>query len=162
MNCSPASGLQLHLARLLRIQFSLECSGVPLCSRVPSPKCITFCYRRSTTALVVIHISFCRIYTLYKQYCASPGLNCRSSHIFDLGALEKCILGSLEKSASQTSHHLQNILGACSQRGNRVETAPRGFDSRTRQPVPLFSPPPHWYIPRAIDYFTIDRSTILS
>ena len=70
--------------------------------------------------------------------------------------LEKCILESVAKSAGQTPDNLQNIAGACSPRGDRVE-ALRCFDCHTRQPLTsvLLVSSPHWSIPRAIDHFTI-------
>ena len=61
----------------------------------------------------------------------------------------------------QTPGHLQNIAGACSPQGNRVEATLRGLDSNTpRLPTfVLLVSPPRLSVPRAIDYFTIEAQS---
>jgi len=110
-----------------------------------------------TPSMVVdVHTSFRRIHTL-NNICISvlrlASIAEGPTHL--ICTLERCIPASLERSAGQTSHYLHDISGASSPRGNRTKAAPRGLGSPP-MPVQLVSPPPHWSIPRVIDYITIE------
>jgi len=110
-----------------------------------------------TPSMVVdVHTSFRRIHTL-NNICISV---LRLASIVEgpthlICTLERCIPASWKRSAGQTSHYLHDISGASSPRGNRTKAAPQGLGSPP-MPVQLVSPPPHWSIPRVIDYVTIE------
>jgi hypothetical protein len=72
-----------------------------------------------TPLMVVVHTSFCRLYTLNNIVYlhglkGRPRLPAGRIRTHLTRALEKCILDSLGRLFGQTSNHLHNILGVCS------------------------------------------------
>ena len=138
----------------------LECPGLPSCGRLPYHLPLSMIddvpgrMRLGTLSLhtpwivVPVHTAFVEYTPEYRVSSCSDWPEMSTSgrsrtHLIQSGRL--------------TPGHLQNIAGACSPRGNRVEATLQGFDSNTPRPPIFVLPvsPSHRSVPRAFDSFTI-------
>ena len=91
----------------------------------------------------------------------ASNLHAREVHSGFGGEVSLPHLQNAREASALARLRMQNIAGARSPRGNRVEATPQGLDSNTPRP-PIFAlivSPPHRSVPRAFDSFTIEAQS---